>query len=98
MPCRRALPCPEHPPQTWGQMLVQRPTIAFRVDGHSPQEVAYALAARQIAIWSGHSYALELMKAYGFWETGGVARAGVVRYTTEDDVARLLDAVQALKP
>ena len=38
------------------------------------------------------------MKAYGLWERGGVARAGVVRYTTEDDVNRLLDAVRALKP
>jgi len=74
------------------------PTVAFQVDGHTPKEVAAALAAEQVAVWSGHHYALELMKAYGVWETGGVARAGVVRYTTEDDVARLLKAVQALKP
>lgn len=73
------------------------PTVAFRVDGHSARDVALALADQEIAIWSGHHYALELMKAYGVWETGGVARAGVVRYTTEDDVSRLLDAVAGLK-
>ncbi|MGH9222466.1 MAG: aminotransferase class V-fold PLP-dependent enzyme [Acidimicrobiales bacterium] len=73
------------------------PTVAFTVDGHSPQDVALALAAKEIAIWGGHHYALELMKAYGLWERGGVARAGVVRYTTEDDVSRLLDAVRALQ-
>ena len=73
------------------------PTVDFTVHGHSPDEVASALAARQIAIWSGHHYALELMKAYGVWDRGGVARAGVVRYTTEEDVGRLLDAVHALR-
>jgi len=73
------------------------PTVAFTVDGHRPDEVASILAGQQIAIWSGHHYALELMKAYGVWERGGVARAGVVRYTTEDDVSRLLAAVAALK-
>jgi cysteine desulfurase family protein (TIGR01976 family) len=74
------------------------PTVAFTVEGHSPDEVASALAAQQIAIWSGHQYALELMRAYGLWDRGGVARAGVVRYTSEEDVSRLLDAVHALAP
>ena len=55
------------------------PTVAFTVDGHRPDEVASILAGQEIAIWSGHHYALELMKAYGLWEHGGVARAGVVR-------------------
>ena len=73
------------------------PTVAFTVEGHRPQDVASALAAKEIAIWSGHHYALELMKAYGLWEVGGVARAGVVRYTSDEDVGRLLDAVRALK-
>ncbi|MGH9279833.1 MAG: aminotransferase class V-fold PLP-dependent enzyme, partial [Acidimicrobiales bacterium] len=73
------------------------PTVAFTVEGYRPQDVASVLAAEQIAIWSGHHYALELMKAYGLWASGGVARAGVVRYTTEQDVSRLLDAVWALK-
>lgn len=73
------------------------PTVAFTVEGHRPQDVATALAAKEIAIWSGHQYALELMKAYGLWDHGGVARAGVVHYTTVEDVSRLLDAVRALK-
>ena len=30
------------------------PTVAFTVDGHTPQAVASALAAEEIAIWSGH--------------------------------------------
>jgi cysteine desulfurase family protein (TIGR01976 family) len=72
------------------------PTVAFTVDGHRPKDVASALAAKEIAIWSGHHYALELMKAYGVWENGGLARAGVVRYTTGEDVSRLLDAVRTL--
>ncbi len=72
-------------------------TVAFTVDGHTPAEVSSVLAAKRIAVWNGHNYAVELMRAYGLWETGGVVRAGVVHYTTSDDVSRLLDAVEALK-
>ncbi len=79
------------------ELHARTPTVAFTVEGHTPDDVASALAAQEIAIWSGHHYAMELMKAFGLWEKGGVARAGVVRYTTEDDVTRLLDAVRALE-
>jgi selenocysteine lyase/cysteine desulfurase len=54
------------------------------------------LAANKIAVWSGHSYAVELVSHLGLLESGGVVRAGVVRYVTDEDVQRLLTVVRSL--
>jgi cysteine desulfurase family protein (TIGR01976 family) len=72
------------------------PTVAFTVRGHHPDEVAIALAAAKIAVWSGHSYAVEAVGQLGLASSGGVVRAGVVRYIGADDVARLLRVVAGL--
>jgi aspartate aminotransferase-like enzyme len=72
------------------------PTVIFTVAGKSPDEVAAALAQERIAVWSGDNYACELIDALGLRATGGAVRAGIVRYTTADDVDRLLLAVAAL--
>ncbi len=82
----------------WGphDLTDRAPTVAFTVDGQAPAEVARALAAERIAVWSGHNYALGPVEALGLAEAGGVVRAGVVRYITDDDVDRLLAAVDRL--
>ena len=54
------------------------------------------LAHRRIAVWSGDSYACELVDALGLRDRGGVVRAGIVRHTTVDDVDALLHAVGEL--
>ncbi len=69
------------------------PTVSFLIDGHHPDEVARALAGEHIAVWSGDSYATEVAARLGVADTGGVIRAGIVRYVNSDDVGRLLDAV-----
>jgi selenocysteine lyase/cysteine desulfurase len=58
--------------------------------------VAHELAERHIAVWSGDNYACELIDALGLRARGGAVRAGIVRYTTSDDVDALLDAVTDL--
>jgi cysteine desulfurase family protein (TIGR01976 family) len=73
------------------------PTSVFSVEGWHPSEVATELAARRIAVWSGDNYACELFDALGLRASGGVVRAGVVRYTTDADVDTFLDAVAQLK-
>jgi selenocysteine lyase/cysteine desulfurase len=80
----------------WGPHdLAERvPTVSFTVAGWTPAEVAAALAAEKIAVWSGHNYALGPVEALGLADRGGVVRAGVVRYVTDDDVDRLLAAVE----
>lgn len=71
--------------------LVDRaPTLAFAVTGHSPEDVARALARARIAVWDGDYYAVEAMATLGI---PGAVRAGIAAYLTTEDVDRLLDAV-----
>ena len=69
------------------------PTVAFTVAGRSPQEVAKRLGDKGIAVWAGNYYAVELMRRVKLEDTGGAVRAGVVCYTTDDEVDRLLEAL-----
>ena len=59
------------------------------------EEVAIELAARDIAVWHGDYYAVEIMKRLGL-EGAGAVRAGFVHYNTADEVDRLLAALEEL--
>ena len=72
------------------------PTFAFRVDGLAPRAVAERLAAREIAVWDGDYYALEVMTRLGLQPDGAV-RAGFVHYNTFEEVDRLLEALEELR-
>ena len=74
------------------------PTVIFTMAGRDSLDVAAALAQRRIAVWSGDNYACELVDALGLRGHGEVVRAGIVRYTTSDDVQALLKAVADLGP
>ena len=69
------------------------PTVAFTLAGRTPLQVSADLGNQGIAVWAGNYYALELMTALGLEEHGGAVRAGVVCYTTEAEVDRLLAAL-----
>jgi cysteine desulfurase family protein (TIGR01976 family) len=71
------------------------PTFAFTVDGHSPRAVAEHLGARDIAVWDGDYYAVEVMQRLGLTD-GGAVRAGIVHYNTAAEVDRLLGALDEL--
>ncbi len=71
------------------------PTFAFNLAGRTSEQVAHELAAREIAVWHGDYYAIEIMKLLGLEGTGAV-RAGIVHYNTEDEVDRLLTALEEL--
>ena len=71
------------------------PTFAFNLPGRSSEEVAVELAAREIAVWHGDYYAVEVMKQLDLVGTGAV-RAGFVHYNTADEVDRLLAALDEL--
>ena len=71
------------------------PTFCFNVSGRSPEEVAIELAAREIAVWHGDYYAVEVMRKLGLEGTGAV-RAGFVHYNTAGEVDRLLTALGEL--
>jgi cysteine desulfurase family protein (TIGR01976 family) len=72
------------------------PTFALTVDGIPPDEVARRLGERELAVWHGNYYALEVMKRLGLEDSGGAVRVGIVHYNTADEVDRLLEALAVL--
>jgi cysteine desulfurase family protein (TIGR01976 family) len=70
-------------------------TFAFNVKGKSAREVAETLGEKNIAVWHGNYYALEIMRRLEL-EPGGAVRAGIVHYNTADEVDRLLSALAEL--
>jgi cysteine desulfurase family protein (TIGR01976 family) len=71
------------------------PTFAFNVDGLDPRAVSERLAERDIAVWDGNYYAVEIMERLGLSAQGAV-RAGFVHYNTDAEVDRLLSALAEL--
>ena len=71
------------------------PTFAFTVEGRSTRDAATFLGKRDVAVWHGNYYALEVMKRLGL-EDGGAVRAGIVHYNTAEEVDRLLAALGEL--
>ena len=76
-----------------GSPARRTPTVAFTVAGRTPQQVSSDLSERGVCVWAGNYYAVELMTALGLEATGGAVRAGVVCYTTDEEVDRLLTAL-----
>ena len=68
-------------------------TFAFNLEGRSAREVAETLGERNIAVWHGNYYAVEIMRRLEL-EPGGAVRAGIVHYNTAEEVDRLLDALR----
>jgi selenocysteine lyase/cysteine desulfurase len=71
------------------------PTFCFNLPGRTAEHVATELAARELAVWHGDYYAVEIMKRLGLASTGAV-RAGFVHYNTAAEVDRLLEALREL--
>jgi cysteine desulfurase family protein (TIGR01976 family) len=80
-----------------GNAADRAPTLMFSVDGLRPDEVAAALAKREIAVWHGNYYAWELERHLALAPDGAV-RAGFVHYNDEADAERLMAAVADLAP
>jgi cysteine desulfurase family protein (TIGR01976 family) len=70
------------------------PTFALNLPGRSPHDIAAVLAARQIAVWSGNYYAVEVMDRLGLPD--GAVRVGIVHYNSAEEVDRLLTELERL--
>ncbi|MSY47500.1 MAG: cysteine desulfurase-like protein [Actinobacteria bacterium] len=83
----------------WGphDLASRAPTVSFTIDSMTPDQVAQELAAKKIAVWSGDSYAMEIVERLGLRSSGGVVRAGISRYIDEQDVKHLLTTVRGLR-
>jgi cysteine desulfurase family protein (TIGR01976 family) len=70
------------------------PTFSITHPERSPDELAVSLGKRGIATWPGNFYAVEVMKRLGLPE--GTLRIGFVHYNSDDEVDRVLDALNDL--
>jgi cysteine desulfurase family protein (TIGR01976 family) len=87
---------PEHvrlhgPPTMDGRV----PTFALTVGERGPDDAARRLAARDIAVWAGNYYAVEIMERLGLPD--GALRVGIVHYNTSEEVDRLLAELASLR-
>jgi cysteine desulfurase family protein (TIGR01976 family) len=79
------------------QRMAERvPTVSFVARGHAPAEVAKHLADHNIFVWSGHNYAVEVIRRLGLEASGGVVRIGIAHYNTEAEIDRALEALGGL--
>jgi cysteine desulfurase family protein (TIGR01976 family) len=70
------------------------PTFALTIEGVAPAEASRRLGERDIAVWHGDYYAVEVMKRLQLDE--GAVRVGIVHYNTADEVDRLLAELERL--
>lgn len=74
------------------------PTLAFTCTGLAPWTLAQRLAEESIGIGAGNFYAWRLLEALGIDPNVGVARISMVHYTSEEDVGRVISALDRLLP
>jgi cysteine desulfurase family protein (TIGR01976 family) len=72
------------------------PTVAIRLAGHTPHEVAKALGDRNIFTWNGNFYARHLTERLGIESSGGLVRIGLVHYNSVEEIRRLLKALEEI--
>jgi selenocysteine lyase/cysteine desulfurase len=79
-----------------GRFAQRVPTVAIRIAGHSPRDLASYLGERGIFTWDGNYYALHLSERLGVEPSGGMLRIGLVHYNTAEEVDRLLASLHEL--
>jgi len=72
------------------------PTVAVRIAGHSPLELATRLGDRGFFTWDGNYFALNLSERLDVEKDGGFLRIGLVHYNTAEEVDRLLAALREI--
>lgn len=77
-----------------GQMAHRVPTVSFTIEGEHPRKVAERLGQAGIAVWDGNFYAQAVTERLELEARGGLIRVGAVHYNSEDEVGRLVHALQ----
>jgi cysteine desulfurase family protein (TIGR01976 family) len=72
------------------------PTVAVRIKGHTPLELATRLGERGFFTWDGNYYALNLTERLDVEKDGGFLRIGLAHYNTAEEVERLLAALREI--
>jgi selenocysteine lyase/cysteine desulfurase len=69
------------------------PTVAFTIAGHTSEDVSRRLAEEALFASHGDFYAMNVIEKLG---VEGLVRIGCACYTTEEEIDRLLAAVEKL--
>ena len=72
------------------------PTMAVRIAGHPPLELATKLGERGFFTWDGNYYALNVTEQLDVERSGGFLRIGLVHYNTMEEVERFLAALREI--
>ena len=72
------------------------PTVAVRINGFSPLQLATQLGERGIFTWDGNYYALNLTERLNVEKDGGFLRIGLAHYNTAEEVERLLTVLKQI--
>ncbi|HJQ28326.1 MAG TPA: cysteine desulfurase-like protein [Rubrobacter sp.] len=70
------------------------PTIAFTVEGHTPEEVCARMLEHGYFIAAGDFYASTLAQKLGIGDSGGFVRAGLAPYNTMEEVERFIEVLE----
>jgi cysteine desulfurase family protein (TIGR01976 family) len=71
-------------------------TFAVGIAGVAAGDVAAELGRRGIFVWSGNFYAVSVLDRLALADKGGLVRIGFVHYNTQDEVDRVLTALDDL--
>jgi len=85
----------------WGltdpdRVIDRVPTVSFTLDGHHPREIAEYLGRQHIYVWDGNYYALAVTDRLGLESSGGMLRVGLTHYNTQDEIGKLIGALERL--
>lgn len=72
------------------------PTFSITVNGHHPQEIARKLGDRDIFVWDGDFFAVEVIQKLGLAQSGGLVRIGLTHYNTFAEIDTLLDGLKEI--
>ncbi|MGB3638581.1 MAG: aminotransferase class V-fold PLP-dependent enzyme [Rivularia sp. (in: cyanobacteria)] len=78
------------------QMHHRVPTVCFTHQNYASEEIAALLAEKNIFVWSGDFYALEIVKRLGLDNNGGLVRVGAAHYNTIEEIDIFLEALANL--
>ncbi len=71
-------------------------TYSFRVKDIPPRQVAEKLAERNIYVWDGNYYAVNVTERLGVEGSGGMVRVGAAHYNTLEEVQRFRTALMEI--
>jgi cysteine desulfurase family protein (TIGR01976 family) len=72
------------------------PTVAVRIEGHTPLELATKLGERGIFTWDGNYYAIAVTERMGVEASGGFLRIGAVHYNTLEEIERVVEELKRI--